>query len=498
MSTSADTARWRPAPTTVFRHAMVALVVALSTAVVCRVVFDIDVGARRALVVVITTAAAMLVSTLPIRAIPSAALVLVAVVPPGLFPEQLPRIVTPASIVFAGWVVRRLLARGKWTIDRPSGAAAAMMVALSAWCVVATAASVDMRVSIGWTTGVLAVIAPAVLLVSADEARLVRRTWCVLSVPLAMYLVVESFLRSNVLFGSLPGVGDPQHWSSYRSTGAFGHPLAAGTFFAVAFALLVGEALDARGRARIAAAVGAVVAFDAVLCTIARGSLIAALAGLVVVAAAVAITERDRLRRAITNIRPSMSLRTVAVGVVAAVAVWVTVDRLGAVIARATSTAAARSNGARVEGIAVALDGAGASGWLGVGPGASQRAVDAFNVTDVPIENSYLQLLLSIGIPGMVLFCALIAVAAVAATRRRDWGGLGAVVTLALSIGTYNMIDARLAYHLLIGLVLMIALNSRRPAPSPPAEPVFALPAHPPSQLRQRRKVSSKRRKKRR
>ncbi|MDQ1181541.1 O-antigen ligase family protein [Rhodococcus sp. SORGH_AS_0301] len=447
-----------------WRLLLAAIVFAVVAAVVTREVYDIDAGTRRTLVVVVTTACAVGAMVLRVQILPSLALVAITLVPPGLFPDELPRSVTPAACVVGVWVVRRIVENGAAALRPWRDPVVLAMYALLVWCLVTTAVSVDLRVSIGWTVGLTVMIAPAVLLDAHDEAALLRTTWSMMAVPLGLYAIAESMFASNVVFGALPGVADPQHWSHYRSVVAFGHPLAAGTFFAVSFVLLLGDAFARTGRRRAVFAVGAAVSFEALLSTVSRGSILAAFLATISMTVAVllvggrrAMVRRWRGRPTLTRTRV---LTAAAVGVVLAAAAWPTTELVRAVVGRSTSVGASRSNQARREGVDVALDGLTASRGLGVGPGASQRAVDEFNDTGVPIENSYLQLALSIGIPGLVLVTVVLVTAAVIASRRRDWGAAGAVVALAVSIGTYNMIDARPAYHLLIGAVLMIALQS--------------------------------------
>lgn len=472
--------RWsyRPPRDVLWRYSVLGVFTAVATSAACVELFAIDVGLRRVLITLITTLCVVAGVALPRPVLLSVGLVLLCVVPPGVFPEEFPRSVTPASVLVGIWVWRTMLqqrvfhrVRTAPRSDVMNRAAIGVMASFVLWCLLQTVFSVDVKVSVGWVTGMIVTIAAPVLLASRREARLVRQTWAVISVPLSLYVIAESMLESNVFFGSLPGVGDPQHWSVYRATAGFGHPLAAGTFFAVAFALLVGEAARRQGRNRVMALVSALLVVDALLCTVARGSLVAGLIALIVMAVAAAILERRRLRGFLRRSPVGNGRRAVTFGIataaVGALGLALLVDRLGVLVERTTSAESAGSNSARVEGMDIALDGARASNWIGVGPGASQRAVDEFNTTDVPVENSYLQLVLSVGLPGALLFCVLIVLAATAALRRRDWGALGAVTALGLSIGTYNMVDARLGYHFLIGATLVIALRS----PSPGAVP---------------------------
>jgi O-antigen ligase len=103
---------------------------------------------------------------------------------------------------------------------------------------------------------------------------------------------------------------------------------------------------------------------------------------------------------------------------------------------------------------------------LGTGPGTSSLAAAELGFS-LPIENSLLQILVSLGVPGLLLFGLLIGLALRASLRNP--GGLAAasaLVAYVVSVSGYNAIDDRRSAHVILGLLLVIALNARSSAGS--------------------------------
>ncbi len=413
----------------------------------------------------------------PSRYILAAALVATVGTPPGVLPASLPRAATVGFAAVVVWLACRIvdLLRHRGPSGNPTRRRSRSVVvvgtaalALTFWCAVSAARSTDPRVSIGWVAGFVVGVIAVVVLGRRADATVLARTWVVVSVPLAVFAVAESYLGANPLV-DLFGANDPQHWSVYRSHVTFGHPLTAGTFFVGAAALAFFDARWSRGWYGRVAILASIVSVAAVLTTVSRGSVVALTIGLVAgvsvgLVRVVVSGRRQSNRPWLSRIEIGTGRTVTRVAVVLAITALavVAVDRSRLLASRLMSRESGRSTEARNTGLEVALDGARRSPWWGTGPGTSQSGVAEVNPTDVTIENSFLQLLLSIGVPGLVLFVTLVTAAVVVACRRGDSGAVAATVAVVVSVAGYNFIDARLGHLVLLGAVLLIAVRRER------------------------------------
>ena len=81
------------------------------------------------------------------------------------------------------------------------------------------------------------------------------------------------------------------------------------------------------------------------------------------------------------------------------------------------------------------------------------------SIDDFVIENSGLQLLISVGIPGLALMVILIAALVINSLKANDIASAAALVAYVICILGFNAIDAIRGMHLLIGLLVLITLN---------------------------------------
>ncbi|TFD56425.1 hypothetical protein E3T41_14545 [Cryobacterium sp. Hh38] len=125
--------------------------------------------------------------------------------------------------------------------------------------------------------------------------------------------------------------------------------------------------------------------------------------------------------------------------------------------ARNNSVEAELSSQARDLGVWVSLQAANLTGWIGSGPGTSGITGRLFN--EVTIENSLLQLLISIGLPGVLLFLLVIGSGVAHALSQRAVGAAAALVAYTVCIAGFNAIDALRPMHLLLGCLLILTLN---------------------------------------
>ena len=420
---------------------IVGLGIAASCAVAAALAWE-HIGLFQSLVFILGLAGLVGLINIPVHWLPAVALVAFAVVPGQLVPTAyVGRAVTPGTIVLIIWVLKVFLTKRKLRIYNPF--VLANIFALLIWSAATSYLSELSEVSFAWSVSMMVAVLLPVLLGSEREADLVARTWILLGAVLSVYTIIEAVLGRNIVFGYLAD-NDVQHWSVYRAYASFGHPLLAGTFFVATFGLALGMWL--RGNRQKWLLSIAILSLIAVFATISRGAIVTA----VVVVAAFAIIAL--LRRSTTVPRALSVVGIIVVSVFAAMNTPRLVERI-------FSVEGSRSNDARRSGFDVALVGADHFHWLGAGPAMSQRAVAQFNVTQVRIESAYLQLLLSVGLPGLAFFSVAMVGAGCIAVRDGRLGALGALLGVLVSIGFYNSIDARWGSHILIGLALFICLR---------------------------------------
>jgi hypothetical protein len=289
-------------------------------------------------------------------------------------------------------------------------------------------------------------------------------TWVVLGFVLSCYAVVEYALETNPLAGLFRGGEYPllQHWSVYRATTVIGHPLLNGTFFAMTGAVAGALVFGARRRLGLlllaASAAGELV-------TASRGGVFAFVAG---VGASWLLSLRGRAK-----------LRVLALGSVVVVAVS-TVAQLGwgPLAARSGSVEAAQSFVVRdhiLRGVAEAGE---RSSFLGQGPGLSGAIwlERSGALGRLVVESSFLQLVLSVGLPGLALMGLLVAVTFTRAVRAGAVIGPSVLVAYLASATTYNLFEGYPALLALAGVALVWTASEVAPrpvgAPAPPAAEV--------------------------
>jgi len=404
----------------------------------------------------------------PVHALPAIALAVFALLPSRLLPQDGPFGALPVtSAVLVVWALRRFLASGRAdpgprTVPWMRVAATVSAVLFLIWSGIGLARSVDPQVSAGWlisfTCGALI---PFAVLDARREAALVRRTWIALGGALGAYAVLEGLLRANPVWGavySLLGLSSDQRWSTYRAEASFGHPLFAALFFAVACALAVSRWLTTGSRWTLAAAIAAGLGL---VFTVSRGALLGAGIALVIAYLASLLLRRER--------RWSRYALLAVLGAVGAAGL----TQFDALNERAVSIEAQLSAGARDLALYVAFRAAEYADWIGSGPGTS--GITARQFDDVVIENSALQLLISVGIPGLVLMTGVLGFAALTALARGSAGPAAGIVAYAICIAGFNAIDAIRSMHLLLGCLLIMALNTEPPQEDAPPRPAPVL-----------------------
>jgi hypothetical protein len=408
-------------------------------------------------------AAVAVLLLVPVEILPALALTVFALLPSRLLPQDGPLGALPlTTIILVIWAGRRIFlgqgndhdavpggARGSTRLpaNEPFKAAAVISGSLFfAWAVFSLVRSVDFQASAGWLISFTAgALLPLAVGRATREAVWIRRTWLILGGWLGAYAVVEAALQTNPLWGNLYialGATDSQHWSVYRAEASFGHPLFAALFFAVACAMAIGVWLTNNSRWTLLAAIFSGLGLVA---TVSRGAMLAgAIAVLVAYLVSMVISGEKRWSR--------FALLAV-LGVVGIFGIF----QFDAFTARNDSTEAALSSGARDTGVWVAGQVADLTSWLGSGPGTSGISGRLFD--DVVIENSMLQLLMSVGLPGLILFIGFIGSAFLHALSRGAVGDMAGLLAYAICISGFNAIDALRPMHLLLGCLIILTLN---------------------------------------
>ncbi|MEQ3549045.1 O-antigen ligase family protein [Pseudonocardia nematodicida] len=431
-------------------------------------------GSVVGVVLVLVMVALIAAATAPVHVLPSAALVLYAVLPQQLIGYGYFGL-TPALLVILVWSVRRWVAMPvvrPEPIDRWWLGARFAAVLLVLWTVYLMRTRPPI-VSGGGPSAREWVISLAVggllvlyVRVSAREADLLVRTLAVATIAAAVFAVVEVVIQQNPIYLPLyDAVGRGLHLDGglHRASVGFGHPLYAGTFFAVSFAVFFVRWIDDVPRSLIpliAAVAGAA-------STVSRSALAVA----AVIAAVVTVVRLPQLRRT----RSPKLMRLLALAPLAVVAVAMS----GLIDARTSTGEAARSSEVRGDNVTEAIVLARSSGWVGSGPTTADPLTIASSGGAYPMENSLLQLLVSLGVPGLVLFLTTLALVVVSAVRSGAHAGAAAAVAFIAVTAGYNGLETLLPLHSLLGLVVLLCLAgaSQSATTDVPSTPAPALTA---------------------
>ena len=403
-------------------------------------------------------------TTAPVHILPSCALVLYVLLPQQLIGYGYLGL-TPALLIMLVWVTRRLATAApeySRALDQWWLGARIAAVLLILWILYLIQARSRIVSDSGPSAGEWAIsfIVGALLVlfvrVSSTEADLLVRTLAAVTVCAAIFAVGEVVLQDNPIYLPLyesVGRGLPTDEALHRSSVSFGHPLYAGTFFAVSFAIFFVRWIDHIPRSLIPL----IAAIAGVASTISRGALAVA----ATVAVIVTIVRLPRLWRA----RSPKPLRLLALAPLAVAAVAAS----GLVEARTGTAEAVRSSEVRGDNIAEAIALASRFDWAGSGPASADSLTLAHSGGAYPMENSLLQIVISLGLPGLILLLTTLTFALVSAVvSGADAGAASLAAFIAVTAG-YNGLEGLLPLHSLLGLVVLLCFagSSLRNGPDP-------------------------------
>ncbi len=374
------------------------------------------------------------------------ALVSYAFLPVNYLPgfEILTVLTLPAAFILV-WLMRADRRRVDLSPKRPVALSFLIVIGLIASCVV----TISLTRSLAWSTAFLSLFLFPLFWAKATSGEVTRLkiTWAVVVIVIAIYGAFEFALGANPVFGGFYASAEYpilQHWDSYRITTSLGHPLANMVFFSTSFGAMLGWY---QIRPQWLALVALIAALFGVFMTVSRTGVIACA---VVVAAAVVFphVSKPSLRSKISRI---------LIAVVGSVGVFF-IANSEVFLSRSTSGDGLSSNAARDQLFAIVEGVAEEYGPLGSGPGTSNLAMQLAGRTAV-VENSFLQLFLSLGLSVTVLIAILIArIFFIAIKNRRRDAALG-LAALTIAMAGFNWIESVRPGMAFFGLLVALVFS---------------------------------------
>lgn len=398
--------------------------------------------------------AAAILLTVPVHTLPTIALCVMVLLPGRLLDAMGFPISTPGAIVLGIWALRRAGTKRTGFGIRPPISLSVPVLLFLLWSALHTLASSAPSLSLNWTlTFTLAVALPLLVRGTYEDITVLRASFPWIATAAATLAIVQGAAQANFLYDPLYsalGLESVQHWEVYRADASFAHPLTAALFFSVGLAFCAGRWIETRRRTfALAAALQA----SALVLTVSRGAYIAAAASvLFVVLAGVFAGRRFSRGRSLVI--------ALGFGVFAVVAL-----QSELFVQRTLSEEASSSTEARNALVQISLEAAASTNWVGGGVAASTVVAAPFNFLGLPIESAYLQLLLGVGVPGLVLFFWLLLALLIRAVRVRNIAAAGGLVAFAVSVGGYASMDTNMPVLVLFGLLSVLCWTDLRGGP---------------------------------
>jgi hypothetical protein len=281
-----------------------------------------------------------------------------------------------------------------------------------------------------------------------ETRRAFERAWLWLAVVFGLLGCIEGLTHWNPLAShyQVDGSVIRQHWSVYRIETTLGHPL----MNALAFATLAaGAGMIALTRARPLSVAAALSSSGAVAFTGSRAGALALVLG-IGVGVLCALFSRTT--------RPAWRMAAVVALALVSVGVWyapVLRQREASKEGRVSSTY-------RYQLLDVAWRIVQNDSYVGSGPGTSQRRLEQDTPRTLVLEDSPLQVLVSLGIPGCLGFFTLLGTATWTAIRRQRWEGAAAVVAATVVSTGFNGWDQVPVTLVMVGAAVVLALAGGR------------------------------------
>ena len=378
--------------------------------------------------------------------LPSIALVAFCFLPLGYLSvdQTLGRFITPSVVLLLIWEVRVFAAKGfpRFNLVYPG-----LVLAASIAATVVLQALTERG---GFWLLVVAVCVPMAAWAGSQEDsecyRRILQAFFVLGCVMGVIGLTEAVLEFNPLasYYSAGGVPIMQDWSVYRIQTTLGHPLANSAFFAVVSSVSLIEYLN---RHRWLPLLSGLLSCAPHAGTASRAGLLAV--GIAVAVGSVAVVVwggRLSFRRAVV-------IGGMMIG-------GILIYRSPLVQARKTSLEAQASSEYRERVLSYGIDLFRERPWFGSGPGLAQSTFSAA-YGNIILENSAVQLLVSVGIFGTLAIAAFVALACVMGFLSGKWGmGVG-VIAFSVSVTGYNAVDSNPAILALLGVLIVGAFGPR-------------------------------------
>jgi hypothetical protein len=389
--------------------------------------------------------------------LPGLALCAYALIPTAYLslPQAFGRFLTPAVIVLFVWACRTLwdglderqpLPRYWWLVS----------AAFCIWIVALTFESAHRMRSALWCVVVVAtiVLGGGAAARSPHVRNTLLKTWTALAIVLGAAGTLEGVTHLNPLAShyEINGQAIRQVWSVYRIETTLGHPVANAMFFATTAAVMVVRAMVRPSMMRLAAAL---LSTSALTFTASRAGVLGLAIGVGVSLIALTVASSASLGRKI-----------LIAGALVAV-VW-GASQAPMLVKRESSSEGQASSVYRSQVLHTAFSVMRSGHYVGSGPGTSQDTVTEAGGS-LTIESSPLQLGISIGLPGLVLFALLVGFAGAAAIRAERWESVAGLIACVTGASAFNAWDSAPESLALLALVMLTCLASRREDASAPS-----------------------------
>lgn len=403
---------------------------------------------------------------LPRNALPGLALWLLVLLPTGFMragiPVALGDFVTPAVTVIAIWMIRlALVDRATLVMRTPIRGG---LIALPFFALLLASAVGTDRVGLtsAWVA-VLAVcvVAPAVLgqICVDDIWPGVRRAFAGIGIFLGILAATEFLFDFNPWAAHYLRPDISPKGSVFRSLTSLGHPLTTSLVASVGLVVCIYPSLNDRRRPYLMGALGSLVA---VVFSVSRGAVLAIGVGLLVglVPMVRGSGRSGSQQRGLGKGGGRLITALLAAGFFAAVIFSPFLKDRSASVVGSNSALYRSAVFENAKNIIAQRP------LLGFGPGTSERVYGLNYGRLGSLENSALQLIVSIGIPAFILFALAICAVVAIAMRRLRSGAAAGIATFFIAAAGFNVIDTGPAFFAVISPLIICAVMPRCGDPS--------------------------------
>jgi O-antigen ligase len=391
---------------------------------------------------------AIAVCLLPRNALPAAALSLLVLFPVGFMhdvPVLVGRYITPAVLIIAIWMIRLALAQRMTLLLRIPIRGWLIAASLLVLLFTSAVSSVRIEIALTWTAVfIVCVIAPALLgQMSLDDVwPTVRLTLAGIGLFLGVLAAADFFIHFNP-------------WTSWyvhrfgddpRATTSLGHPLNTAMVACVALAACVFPSSKTRQWPYW---IGAVGALGALILSVSRTSVIA-------IGFSVSIGILSALPRTGNSVMRGRRRRGRLIAVLMA-ATFFAALALSPLLSRRNASEEGRESASyRSEQIDTAMGYFREHPMLGFGPGTSDKVFEYSS--HYSLENSALQLMVSIGLPAFLFILVGFGMVVWVAMRRSRAGVAASIAAFLISATGFHVIDSNPAFLALIAPLIVCAV----------------------------------------